>query len=102
MVIMIQDIDIQQLERQYSISSYNSAKDEADRWVAGIRRRGQGEAGSRKGKETGRREGVENRKARDTNASFCCIKNRRRPTLPQLSSTIGSPGLNYSVRNGKR
>lgn len=30
------------------------------------------------------------------------IKTRRRPTLPLLSSTIGSPGLNYSVRNGKR
>ena len=29
-------------------------------------------------------------------------KTRRRPTLPLLRSTIGSPGLNDSVRNGKR
>ena len=27
--------------------------------------------------------GGENRKARDTTAGFCCIKTRRRPTLPQ-------------------
>src|SRR5690554_5193690 len=29
-------------------------------------------------------------------------KNRRRPTLPLLRSTIGAAGLNFSVRNGKR
>ena len=31
-----------------------------------------------------------------------CLKNRRRPTLPRVCSTIGADGLNFSVRNGKR
>src|SRR5690554_5257609 len=30
------------------------------------------------------------------------FKDRRRPTLPLLRSTIGAAGLNFSVRNGKR
>ena len=30
------------------------------------------------------------------------LKKRRRPTLPLLRSTIGTVGLNFSVRNGKR
>ena len=30
------------------------------------------------------------------------LKNRRRPTLPRVCSTIGADGLNFSVRNGKR
>jgi hypothetical protein len=62
MVIMIQDIDIQQLERQYSISSYNSAKDEVARGWQGSGGEGRERPEAGKGRRRGEGKGQKTEK----------------------------------------
>src|SRR5690554_6223241 len=55
---------------------------------------------TRSGGSSGR--GVATNKKRIPAKLISFSKDRRRPTLPLLRSTIGAAGLNFSVRNGKR
>ena len=52
--------------------------------------------------EGGEGKGAENTKACLVDRLLACIKFSATTYSPALSSTIGSPGLNDSVRNGKR
>src|SRR5690554_5659144 len=68
---------------------------------SGRQRSGRQRSGAtRSGGSSGR--GVATNKKRIPAKLISFSKDRRRPTLPLLRSTIGAAGLNFSVRNGKR